>query len=908
LPISSRCIRVFTAGRIISLVFVALIGTSLRSSAQTAPQLLPYTTMLIAGGSSTSYAAYSATNPVTCTRTNSTNTVLSSSGNKATDIYGDGCLATEISLTGPRFAVMDTAGAIFFSDYTNGLIRRVDPLTGVVIAIAGGAASTPSGTVATPKACGGTDTNSSVDTLGDECLGTSVKLGRPVGLAFSPAGDLYFADYYNYNVRKIAATNKLVTGPGVITLADGSPTGADGFAANNSSGNIAAGSSSSLVRSVYGVAFDAAGNLYISDEYYYAVVVVNTNATGSTTVAGVTIPAGTEAKIVGTQKTSTTCVNGTATSSGCASGPYVTGAQAGSSYLYNPYGIALDGNGNLFIADENYGSVAEVNLNSGVLTDAAGLYSSVATTSPVTCPVGPCAVGGKPPQTQRAPAGSFAIGSDFGVAADSNSNLYVTDALNGYVWRVDSGTNSMYVVAGGGSTASIAGSACPNAGTFIAVDTYGDGCPALVATFSKSSTTCTATTCYANSGGIFGVSVDANADLLVGDENNNVVREIASGTQFGSVGATQTDVVDIHFAASDGPIGAGAYTITAGAGIFSVGSANCTANTDTTMDCLLPITASPTAAGAFMGTLTVKSNLVSGGTMFPLSGNFVQSPITRTALTTSSSLGCSGVIYATTTPVVLKASIIANGPVAPSGTIVFFANGTALGSGVAVTNLGTTAAPVYGATLTYTFSTAGSYNVTATYTPTTYFIASTSSSTAITATTPTFATTVSTSQQNSVHAGQTALYSFTLAQTVYSGTIAFACSGLPANSSCSFSPSTITAGGCTAGNTVALSIFTTAHTVALSSLAGGGRGWWRLISMSAAFGLALLVGIRRRSSMRFARLWSSVVLLALLSGLVACNSNITSSAATPTGTYNINVTATGSSGTVVNFSIPLTVE
>jgi hypothetical protein len=889
----------------------ALASFGVAAQAQTAPQLLPYTTKLIAGGSSTSYAAYTASNPVACSRTNSANTVLSASGNKATDIYGDGCLATEISLTGPRFGVMDKTGAIFFSDYTNGLIRRIDPVTGVVTAVAGGASSTPSGTTASPKACGGSDTNTSTDTLGDGCLGTSVKLGRPVGIAFSPAGDLYFADYYNYNVRKIAATNGVITGTGIISLADGNPGGADGFAANTSSGNVTAGSSSSYLRAVYGVAFDTAGNLYISDEYYYAVVVVNTNATGSTTVAGVTIPAGTEAKIVGTQKTTTTCTNGTASSSGCYDGAYVNGAQAGSSYLYNPYGISLDGNGNLFIADEEYGSVAEVNLSSGVLTNAAGLYSAVATTSPVTCPVGLCAVGAKPAQTERAQAGSFAIGSDYGVAADSNSNIYVTDALNGYVWRVDSGTQSMYVVAGGGATASVAGSPCPNAASFTATDTIGDGCPGLIASFSKSSSTCSATSCYASSGGIFGVTVDSSADLLIGDENNNVIREVASGTQFGSIGASQTDIVDIHFANGDSPIATGAYTITSGTGIFTLGAATCTANSDSTTDCLLPITAAPSAAGAFTGTLTVKSKLVSGSTSFPLSGNFVQSPVTRTAVTTSSSLSCTGVTYATGTPVILSASIVANGPVAPAGTITFSANNNTLGAAVPVTNLGTTAAPVYGATMSYTFANTGSYTITATFTPSTYFTASTSAPTAITVTAPTFAGGTTSYQYSTVVPGETALYSFTLAQTVYSGSISFACSGLPTGASCVFNPSTITASGCSATNTVALSILTTGPAVALSAFAGSGRGLWGAVSVLGGAGLALLIGLRRRRlPMRLGQLGMVLALLLASSGLIACNGSVNAPPSTPISTtpYNITITATGSTGTVSTFMVTLTVQ
>ena len=467
----------------------------------------------------------------------------------------------------------------------------------------------------------------------------------------------------------------------------------------------------------------------------------------------------------------------------------------------------------------------------------------------------------------------------------------------------------MYVVAGGASVTPTPGSPCPNAATFTATDTLGDGCPGLIASYSKSSSTCTATSCYASSGGIFGVTVDANSDLFIGDENNNVIREVASGTQFGSIGATQTDIVDVHFAKADGPASIGAYTITSGANIFTLGTPNCNVNSDNTMDCLLPVTASPSAAGAFTGTLTIKSNLVGGGTSYPLSGNFVQSPVTRTALTTSSSLSCSGVTYATTTPVVLSASIIANGPTPPSGTIVFSANGTALGAGVAVTNVGTTAAPIYGATLTYTFSTAGSYNITATYTPTTYFTASTSAPTAITATSPTFTASSTSYQQSTVAPGQTGLYSFTLAQTVYSGAISFSCGGLPANASCVFSPSTVTATGCSTGNTVALSIFTTAPTVSLSSLAGNGRGLWGVVSMLGGFGLALLIGLRRmRMPMRFGRLLMTMALLIALSGLVACNGNINSPAATPAGTYTVTVTATGSTGTVSSFAVPLTVQ
>jgi len=129
-----------------------IAGFGFNATAQTAPQLLPYTVKLIAGGGTVAIAS-GATCPV--------------SGFKSLDAYGDGCLATEIQIaptatsgTGARYVITDTTGAVFFSDATNGLIRRIDPITGVVTAVAGGAASSP----ASGTACGQTPPQTQTET------------------------------------------------------------------------------------------------------------------------------------------------------------------------------------------------------------------------------------------------------------------------------------------------------------------------------------------------------------------------------------------------------------------------------------------------------------------------------------------------------------------------------------------------------------------------------------------------------------------------------------------------------------------------------------------------------------------------------------------------------------------------
>ncbi len=1021
-------IRTSGAAARLSCIALALASIAGIASAQsgsnngtpTAPQLLPYTAQVIAGGGNTAASV-----GATCGRTGAT-----PSGNISSDAYGDNCLATEVSSTtlsagsfGPRYAITDSTGAVYFGDWNNGLLRRIDPQTGIITAIAGGVSASPAGS-STGVTCGTRDpahTTLPSDVMGDGCLGIAIKFNYLAGMAFSPSGDLYFADRYNYNVRKMSFSNGGVaaviltsagtgyttaptvtfsapvgggtTATGTATISGGVVTGVtitnpgSGYSASAmptvtfsasgsgvsatgkavytgvvtmAAGNLNGGSASAkgfnsgcnaalapattfvaatstaptpcVVEYPYALAFDTSGDLFISDEYFYAVLVLNTNTTGSTTVQGQTIPAQTMVKIIGSKAAGAACVNGTASSSGCTNGTYTSGMAAGISELYNPYGVALDSSGDIFVADEDYSNVAEASAATPyALNSFAGAY-------PLT------GIGTVEAPSKRAAAGSFTIGSDYSVSLDGNNNVYIPDALAGYIWRVDAPTNSMYVVGGGGTTATTAGSACSATGigaNLIATDTYGDGCPALLATFSHSCSSTSSSVCPTNGYGPTGVwsaSPDAYGDLFVGDEGNGLIREIASGTQFGNTGAVATDYIDIHFAAGDTPITASGKTvpfaITSGSTIFTVGTPTCTANSDTTTDCVVPVTASPTVVGPYSGTLTVKSTIVPAGTSFALSGTFTKSPNTRLSLSfASTTTNCgAATTFSNADTVALTATLILSGP-APSGTITFFAQpsgGTAtqIGTPQNVVNLGTSASPVYGAVLNYTFATPGSYTISATYsgdtTAPTYYHGSTATTptNALTFTVPTFTLAATSDGTTNVHggcppgeigqcvitAGQTGLYSVTLTETVYTGTISFSCSGAPANASCVVAPTTLSATGCSTSGTLAVSVITSGGVPAQTAIGLPGSGPWQLLTMAFGIGLALMIGLRRRK-LHLRGLWMAVALLLTSSGLLACSNGIANNLPiTPKGTYTITVTATGSTGTSSSVALPLTIQ
>ena len=154
-----------------------------------------------------------------------------------------------------------------------------------------------------------------------------------------------------------------------------------------------------------------------------------------------------------------------------------------------------------------------------------------------------------------------------------------------------------------------------------------------------------------------------------------------------------------------------------------------------------------------------------------------------------------------------------------------------------------------------------------------------------------------------VSAGQPALFNFFV--NVFNqaaGTITFACSGLPAISSCSFSPQSLTTSG---------SVNMTVNTTASSTVVGNGDrnlppdSWLTVILLAVSM---LFIGSLRRQQMRLKRLGAALVfagmlLIVMLSGCGGGGGTpppITHTAGTPPGTYAITVTGTSANGTTTH--------
>jgi sugar lactone lactonase YvrE len=339
---------------------------------------------------------------------------------------GDGGLAVAAQMWGPSAIAFDASGNMYIADEQNGVIRMVNP-SGIISTFAGNQ---------------GLGTGYS----GDGGAATAAQLSSNINaLVFDGAGNLYIGDFGNSTVRMVNASGIIssyyggmtATIPnaagisctglawlGSISSFGGTPIGAQGclFVATRSgpqsqialmdlssnslvnfwggptSNNIGDGSvvsTSTGFNTPRGMAFDAAGNLYIADSDNNRIRVVNRSTGIITNFAG------------------------NSAGTGGVSGD---GGQATAAKLSQPADICFDAAGNMYIADTYNNRIRKVN--------TAGVISTIVSTTGSSTTFGY--------NGDAITATTALLYSPQEVVCDASGNVYIADLNNNEVREVTS--------------------------------------------------------------------------------------------------------------------------------------------------------------------------------------------------------------------------------------------------------------------------------------------------------------------------------------------------------------------------------------------------------------------------------------------------------------------------------------
>lgn len=153
-----------------------------------------------------------------------------------TDAVGDGCLATEATLSGPYGVAVGPGGSLYIADTNHQRIRKVSLVGGGSFLIH--KISTVAGT--------GTQGFS-----GDNGPASAAEINTPERVALDAAGNVYFSDSFNQRIRKIDTTQTITTVAGGGSGCTSTPCSALESLVNDGSGSLVA------------VGLDATGNLYL---------------------------------------------------------------------------------------------------------------------------------------------------------------------------------------------------------------------------------------------------------------------------------------------------------------------------------------------------------------------------------------------------------------------------------------------------------------------------------------------------------------------------------------------------------------------------------------------------------------------------------------------------------------------
>jgi Abnormal spindle-like microcephaly-assoc'd, ASPM-SPD-2-Hydin/NHL repeat len=522
----------------------------------------------------------------------STQIITSVAGNGHPGWSGDGGLPTNAMLNGTRGVTVDTSGNIYIADTGNQRVRSFT-VAGTIGSVAGGGNGF------------------------DGSVATSAILGGARGVALDPAGNLYLADTYNNRVREVTPSSPPETYGVINTLAG---TGIAGFSPNGASGSnsmlnfpvaVVIDSSNNVdfidngnfvIRQYNGnpaslnykrvttlagksgtacnpstscgdggsptsatfinptsIALDSLGNIYIADAGANRIRVINETGT-PLSVGGVLIQPGTIGTAAGN---GTACTN--PLSGSCGDTGLATMAQ-----LNMPFGVAVDGAGNIFIADTGDNRVREVVASNGTIIPYA--FKGTA---------------GFPPAFP-----AIALNAPFStphyLAVDPHGNLYISGSdFYFVVLRVDAVNHFLVPVAG-----------VPTDPKFFGFD--GDGGLATAAHINNA-----------------GLAIDGAGHLYIADDSNNAVREVLL-TPSATPSVTSLTFPAQNVGTTSPPqsftlANAGSddlyLTSTQMSGPFVLKTTTCANNVvPPGAKCTFKVAFSPTSAGGANGSITINDN------------------------------------------------------------------------------------------------------------------------------------------------------------------------------------------------------------------------------------------------------------------------------------------------------------